>query len=233
MITKIFLLANILLFSGVLNSDVFSKLNDNDMNINLDEVKIGPDYFPIDPSLKLVYNSSMGEAYAEIKKKGSSYIMDLRNEDFYFIQTIFVENDTVFLSKLEQEVDVFLFISSSASVTYNRPYLRFPFPLKKNDSWTWNGVEYIDDANPDTIKVSGKVLGQEIVETEAGKFDCIKFQIDIHKKKSGSHTKFYEWRAPKIGLVKLEAFIDSKGFIGTIMNLLGYDEMKFELKEIL
>lgn len=233
LITKIFLLANILLFSGVLNSDVFSKLNDNDMNINLDEVKIGPDYFPTDPSLKLVYNSSMGEAYAEIKKKGSSYIMDLRNEDFYFIQTIFVENDTVFLSKLEQEVDVFLFISSSASVTYNRPYLRFPFPLKKNDSWTWNGVEYIDDANPDTIKVSGKVLGQEIVETEAGKFDCIKFQIDIHKKKSGSHTKFYEWRAPKIGLVKLEAFIDSKGFIGTIMNLLGYDEMKFELKEIL
>ena len=235
LITKIFLLANILLFSGVLNSDVFSKLNDNDnhMNINLDEVKIGPDYFPIDPSLKLVYNSSMGEAYAEIKKKGSSYIMDLRNEDFYFIQTIFVENDTVFLSKLEQEVDVFLFISSSASVTYNRPYLRFPFPLKKNDSWTWNGVEYIDDANPDTIKVSGKVLGQEIVETEAGKFECIKFQIDIHKKKSSSHTKFYEWRAPKIGLVKLEAFIDSKGFIGTIMNLLGYDEMKFELKEIL
>ncbi len=71
-----------------------------------------------------------------------------------------------------------------------------------------------------------------MVETEAGKFDCVKFQIDINKKKSGSHTKFYEWRTPKIGLVKLEAFIDSKGFIGTIMNLLGYDEMKFELKKI-
>ena len=92
--------------------------------------------------------------------------------------------------------------------------------------------EYIDEENPDTISVSGKVLGSEFVETEAGKFDCIKFQIDIHKKKSGSHTKFYEWRTPKIGLVKLEAFIDSKGFIGTVMNLLGYDEMKFELKKI-
>jgi len=233
MITKITLLASILLFSGVLNSDVFSKFNDNDMNINLDEVKIGPEYFPTDPELKLVYNSSMGEAYAEIKKKGSSYIMDLRNDDFYFVQTVYVENDTIFLTKLEQEVDIFLFISSSASVTYGSPYLRFPFPLKNNDSWTWNGVEYIDEKNPDTIKVSGKVLGQEIVETEAGKFECIKFQIDIHKKKSGSHTKFYEWRAPKIGLVKLEAFIDSKGFIGTVMNLLGYDEMKFELKKIL
>ncbi|MCU0405578.1 MAG: hypothetical protein MUE64_01170, partial [Ignavibacteriaceae bacterium] len=68
MITKIFLLASLLLFSGALNSDVFSKLTDNE--INVDEVKIGPDYFPIDTSLKLVYNSSMGEAYAEVKKKG-------------------------------------------------------------------------------------------------------------------------------------------------------------------
>ena len=174
----------------------------------------------------------MGEAYAVIKRKGNNYVMDLRNDDFYFIQTVHVANDTVFLTKLEQEVDVFLFISSSASVTYNRPYLRFPFPLKNNDSWTWNGVEYIDEENPDSIKVSGKVLGSETVQTEAGKFECVKFQIDINKKKSGSHTRFYEWRTPKIGLVKLEAFIDSKGFIGTIMNLLGYDEMKFELKKI-
>ncbi|MDZ7623235.1 MAG: hypothetical protein U5J96_02145 [Ignavibacteriaceae bacterium] len=232
MITKIFLLASLLLISGVLNSDVISHLYNNNSSSNLDEVNIGPEYFPTDPSLKLVYNSSMGEAYAEIKKKGNSYIMDLRNDDFYFVQTVHVENDTVFLTKLEQEVDVFLFISSSSSVTYGRPYLRFPFPLKNNDSWTWNGVEYIDEENPDTIMVSGKVLGREIVETEAGNFDCVKFQIDIHKKKRGTHTKFYEWRTPNIGLVKLEAFIDSKGFIGTVMNLLGYDEMKFELKKI-
>lgn len=232
MISKIFLLTSVMLFIGILNSDVFSHIYNNQPNNNLDELKIGSDYFPTDPSLKLVYNSSMGDAYAEVKKKGNSYIMDLRNDDFYFVQTVYIENDTIFLTKLEQEVDVFLFVSSSASVTYNRPYLRFPFPLKNNDSWTWNGVEYIDEDDPDTIGVSGKVLEREMVETEAGKFDCVKFQIDIRKKKSGSHTKFYEWRTPKIGLVKLEAFIDSKGFIGTVMNLLGYDEMKFELKKI-
>ncbi|NWG27891.1 MAG: hypothetical protein HXY48_05070 [Ignavibacteriaceae bacterium] len=220
----------ILISSSIL---IFSKLNHEEINGLKLTKEITSDYFPTNPSLKLVYNSSMGEATAVIKKKGSNYIMDLRNDDFYFVQTVFIENDTVFLTKLEQEVDVFLFISSSASVTYNRPYLRFPFPLKKDDTWNWNGVEYIDEENPDTITVSGKVLGSEMITTEAGKFDCVKFQIDILKKKSGSHTKFYEWRTPKIGLVKLEAFIDSKGFIGTIMNLLGYDEMKFELKEIL
>jgi hypothetical protein len=232
MISKIFLLASVLLFFVVLNSDAFSHFYATQLNSNLDDINIGPNYFPTDPKLKLVYNSSMGEAYAVIKRKGNNYVMDLRNDDFYFIQTVHVANDTVFLTKLDQEVDVFLFISSSASVTYNRPYLRFPFPLKNNDSWTWNGVEYIDEENPDSIKVSGRVLGSETVQTEAGKFECVKFQIDINKKKSGSHTRFYEWRTPKIGLVKLEAFIDSKGFIGTIMNLLGYDEMVFELKKI-
>ncbi|MCW8805122.1 MAG: hypothetical protein OQK56_01575 [Ignavibacteriaceae bacterium] len=194
--------------------------------------EITNEYFPTDTLLKLSYNSSMGDAEAIIKQVGKNYIMDLRNDDFYFVQTVHVENDTIFLTKLDQEVDVFLFISSSSSVTYNRPYLRFPFPLSINDNWNWDGVEYIDGEDPDTISVSGKVLGEELLETEAGNFECVKFQIDIRKKKSGSHTKFYEWRTPKIGLVKLEAFIDSKGFIGTIINLLGYDEMKFELKKI-
>ncbi len=201
-------------------------------NSDFDEMIIGTEYFLMDTTLKLVYYSSLGEAYASVKKVADSYVMDLSNDKFYFIQTVYVENDTIFLTKLDQKVDVFLFISSKTSVTYNRPYLRFPFPLKKDDTWNWNGVEYIDGKNPDTISVSGKVLGSELVETEAGRFDCVKFQIDIRKKKNGSHTKFYEWRAPKVGLVKLEAFIDSKGFIGSVMKLLGYDEMKFELKKI-
>jgi hypothetical protein len=195
--------------------------------------EIGSEYFPVDPSLKLVYNSSFGEAYSVIKKKGNDYILDLSNDDFFFVQTVQVENDTVYLTKLDQEVDVFLFISAGSVVTYDHPYLRFPFPLKTNDTWSWTGVEYIDEENPDTITVSGMVLGEELVETEAGNFDCVKFQIDIRKKKRGSHTKFYEWRTPKIGLVKLEAYIDSKGFIGTIMDMLGYDEMSFILKKII
>ncbi|GIK60530.1 MAG: hypothetical protein HND39_13340 [Ignavibacteriota bacterium] len=209
------------------NAKQSAKIKSTEKNI------IGPEYFPINTSLKLVYNSSMGEAYSTVKKNGKNFTLDLWNDDFYFNQTVQVTNDTIYLTKLDQNVDVFLFISSSSSVTYNKPYLRFPFPLKKNDTWNWEGVEYIDEANPDTINVSGRVIGNETIVVEAGKFECVKFQIDIHKKKRGTHTKFYEWRTPKIGLVKLEAFIDSKGFIGTIMNLLGYDEMMFELKEII
>jgi hypothetical protein len=222
---NIFFILIFLLLTGL----SFTHSKNSELNT---EKEIGPEYFPIDPSLKLIYNSSLGEANARISKVGSDYILDLRNKKFYFVQTVHLENDSIYLTKLDQKVDVFLFIKSSVSVTYNRPYLRFPFPLQLNDSWNWNGVEYIDQTNPDTISVSGKVLGEEMIRTEAGNFNCIKFQIDINKKKSGSHTRFYEWRTPNIGLVKLEAFIDSKGFIGSVMKILGYDEMKFELKKI-
>ena len=195
--------------------------------------EITNEYFSVDTSLKLVYDSNFGEALSVVEKKGNDYILDIRNDDFFFVQTVHVKNDTVYLTKLDEEVDVFLFISAGVAVTYDRPTLRYPFPLKTNDTWNWTGVEYIDEANPDTITITGVVLGEEVVETELGDFDCVKFQIDIHKKKSGSHTKFYEWRTPRIGLVKLEAYIDSKGFIGTIMDILGYDEMSFILKKII
>ncbi len=225
-----FLLAIFILIIGL----PFTLSNDfsNQLFTSAVSAEIGREYFPLDSSLRLTYNSTFGEAFGEIKRKGDSYILDLHNDDFFFIQTVHVKNDTVYLDKLDQKVNVFLFISSEMTVTYDRPYLRFPFPLKLNDTWKWIGIEYIDGGNPDTITVSGKVLGEETIKTETGNFECVKFQIEIRKKKRGTYTKFYEWRAPNVGLVKLEAYIDSKGFIGTIMSLLGYDEMYFILKKI-
>ena len=211
----------------------FSEISRDKDNKSQTPKAITSEYFSVDPSLKLIYDSNFGEAISVIEKKGNDYILDMRNDDFFFVQTVHVKNDTVYLTKLDEEVDIFLFISAGVAVTYDRPTLRYPFPLKINDTWNWTGIEYIDEENPDTITITGVVLGEEVVETEAGDFNCVKFQIDIHKKKSGSHTKFYEWRTPKIGLVKLEAYIDSKGFIGTIMDLLGYDEMNFILKKII
>ena len=211
----------------------FAEININKVTSSPMLKEVTSDYFPVDPSLKLVYNSSFGEANSIIERNGNDFILDIRNDDFFFVQTIHVKNDTIYLTKLDENVDVFLFISAGVVVTYDRPTIRFPFPLKNNDTWNWKGIEYIDEENPDTITITGKVLGEELIETEAGNFDCVKFQIDINKKKSGTHTKFYEWRTPKVGLIKLEAYIDTKGFIGTIMDLLGYDEMNFLLKKIM
>ena len=130
---KIIPIISVLIF--IVISYIFPK-NDWQGNLGLPALKeYSSEYFPVDPSLKLVYNSSFGEAHSVIKKKGNNYILDLRNDDFFFVQTVQVENDTVYLTKLDQEVDVFLFISAGVAVTYDHLYLRFPFLLKTKDNW--------------------------------------------------------------------------------------------------
>jgi hypothetical protein len=54
----------------------------------------------------------------------------------------------------------------------------------------------------------------------------------VIKKSSGKITRYYEWRTPDIGLVKLEADLDPKGFAGMIQGLLGYGEIYFTLKSV-
>ena len=103
--------------------------------------------------------------------------------------------------------------------------------MTTGQTWKWEGIEYIDEENADSIVITGELLGVENLSTPAGDFECIKIQTDIHKK-SGAHTLFYELRTPEIGLVKLEAYLDTKGFIGTIIDLLGYDTMYFNLIKV-
>ncbi len=188
----------------------------------------GAEYFPTDKDLVLYYDSNFGEAKFLVVEDGETLSLDMRSDDFMFIQDVVVKNDSVFLTRLEEEVDVLFFFSAGITVTYNEPALRIPFPMKAGQTWKWEGIEYVDVEKADSIVITGELLGEEIVSTEAGEFRCIKIQTDIHKK-SGVHTRFYEWRTPKIGLVKLEAQMDTKGFIGTIIDLLGYDSMYFSL----
>jgi len=225
----------ILLFSTILLMG-FS-FNSSSIIIKHNKISTSPgkeyraEYFSTDKDLVLYYDSNFGEAKSYVKEDGETLILDMRSDDFIFIQDVVVKNDTVYLTRLEEEVDVLFFFSAGIKVTYNEPVLRIPFPMKAGQTWKWEGMEYIDEGEADSIVISGILLGEEIVTTAAGEFECIKIQTDIHKK-SGVHTRFYEWRTPKIGLVKLEAQMDTKGFIGTIIDLLGYDSMYFSLIRI-
>jgi hypothetical protein len=103
-------------------------------------------------------------------------------------------------------------------------------PLVQGETWEWTGVEYIDD-NVDTLFITAEYAGDEIITTPAGEFSCKKVNYVI-KKSSGKVTRYYEWRTPVIGLVKLEADLDPKGFAGMIQGLLGYDKIYFTLKSV-
>ena len=226
---KILLLSTILLMGFSFNSSSFEIAYKN--NATPPDEEYGAEYFSTDKDLVLYYDSNFGEAKSFVKDDGERLILDMRSDDFIFIQDIVVKNDSIYLTRLEEEVDVLLFISAGQTVTYNEPALRIPFPMKAGQTWKWEGIEYIDEEDADSIVITGELLGEEIITTVAGDFECIKIQTDIHKK-SGAHTRFYEWRTPEIGLVKLEAQIDTKGFIGTIIDLLGYDSMYFSLIKI-
>ncbi len=197
----------------------------------IEETKyVGLEYFPFDTNKKLIYETTFGEASSVIKSQGDEYVQELKSDDFIMNQRLNIIDDKYCVIDLQQEIDVFLFITHSVDVTYNEPARLISLPLKEYKKWEWTGVEYIND-KVDTLFITTEYVGDEIVSTEAGEFNCKKINYVI-KKSSGKVTKYYEWRTPGIGLVKFEADLDPKGFIGTLQGLLGYDEINFTLKRV-
>jgi len=191
---------------------------------------VGKEYFSFDTNTKLTYETTFGEAICTIKVDGEEFVQELRADDFEMNQRLNIIDDKYCVIDLQQEVDVFLFITHSVDVTYSEPARLVGLPLKQDEKWEWTGVEYIND-KIDTLFVTTEYAGDELVTTPAGEFNCKRINYVI-RKSSGKVTKYFEWRTPGIGLVKFEADLDPKGFIGTLQGLLGYDEIYFTLKKV-
>jgi hypothetical protein len=187
-------------------------------------------YYPLDVNTKMIYESTFGETTCTTKKDGNNYQQKFKSDGFEMFQRLGFVDDSYAVIDLQQEIDVFLFITHSVDVKYSEPAQMIGLPLIQGDTWEWTGVEYIDD-NVDTLLITAEYTGDEIINTPAGEFNCKKVNYVI-KKSSGKVTRYYEWRTPGIGLVKLEADLDPKGFAGTIQGLLGYDEIYFTLKSV-
>ena len=191
---------------------------------------IDKDYYPLDVNTKMIYESTFGETTCITKKDGDNYQQEFKSDDFEMFQRLGFVDDSYVIIDLQQEIDVFLFITHSVDVNYGEPAQMIGLPLVQGETWEWTGVEYIDD-NIDTLFITAEYTGDEIVTTPAGEFNCKKVNYVI-KKSSGKITRYYEWRTPDIGLVKLEADLDPKGFAGMIQGLLGYGEIYFTLKSV-
>lgn len=193
---------------------------------------INSDYFPFDSTKKLIYESTFGETECTTKLNGNNYLQEFKSDDFEMFQHINIIGKNYCVIDLQQEIDVFLFITHSIDAKYNEPAQMVKLPLSQNEEWTWTGFEYHDDdEDADSLSITTKYTGDELITTPAGEFNCKKLEYVI-RKSSGTVTKYYEWRAKDIGLVKLEADLDPKGFVGTIQGLLGYDDIYFNLKDI-
>jgi hypothetical protein len=205
------------------------KNNPNDKNNTVEKISIAK-YFPLNESIGLQYNSNFGKTNYTLIKSGEDYIQKFKSDDFFSAQSIKLIDNSIFLTSMEQEVDVLLFISHGIFVTYNEPALLLPLNLEIGEEWNWKGIEYIDERT-DTVTISGKLTGFEVIDCEAGKFNCLRFDYEISKA-SGKLTRFTEWREENIGIVKLTADVSQKGFAGLMISLLGYDDIFFELEKI-
>ena len=198
---------------------------------DIEETKsVGIEYFPFDPNTKLTYETTFGETTCITKPDGEGFVQEFRSDDFEMNQRLNIIDNKYCVIDIQQVIDVFLFITHSVDVTYSEPARLVGLPLKQDEKWEWTGIEYIDD-KIDTLFVTTEYDGDELLVTPAGEFNCKKINYVI-RKSSGKFTKYYEWRTPGIGLVKLEADLDPRGFIGTLQGLLGYDEIYFTLKKV-
>ncbi|GBD88201.1 hypothetical protein BMS3Abin03_02136 [bacterium BMS3Abin03] len=191
---------------------------------------IDSEYFPFDSTSKLIYESTFGEAECITRSNGGDYLQEFKSDDFKMLQRINIIDNNFCVIDLQQEINIFLFITHSIDVKYNEPAQMVKLPLAQNEKWKWTGIEYID-GTADTLLITTEYKGDEVITTPAGEFNCKKLEYVI-RKSSGKVTKYYEWRTPGIGLVKLEADLDPGGFAGTIQKLLGYEEIYFTLKDI-
>jgi len=190
---------------------------------------IDEEYFPLalDISKKLIYESTFGEVTCITRKDGDNFQQEFKSDDFEMFQRLNIIDGSYSVIDMQQKIDIFLFITHSVDVKYSEPAQMIGLPLAENEKWEWRGIEYIDD-DIDTLLITSEYVGDEVLSTPAGEFICKKVNYII-KKSSGKVTRFYEWRAPEVGLVKLEADLDPKGFAGMIQGLLGYGDIYFSL----
>jgi hypothetical protein len=226
LLVKVFTALLISIFISNYNLAQFVLLSHNSVSPK----SIDKDYYLLDENVQMIYESTFGETTCITRKDGNNYQQEFKSDDFEMFQRLGFVDDSYVVIDLQQEIDVFLFITHSVDVKYGEPAQMIGLPLVQGETWEWTGVEYIDD-NVDTLFITAEYDGDEIITTPAGEFNCKKVSYVI-RKSSGKVTRYYEWRTPGIGLVKLEADLDPRGFAGTIQGLLGYDEIYFTLKSV-
>jgi len=207
----------------------YSTMGDASLNEKKSALTIAS-YFPPNDQITLVYNSSFGETITKYFQDGGFIISSSEADDFKYRQALIIKNDGVYAIETYQFVKIFLFINKEATSSYGKPLLRFPLPLLPGMEWKWEGDEY-SDGDTNKVKVTGKVFGEEIVETDAGRFEAVKLE-SLVEGSSDLKNRVTEWYAEGIGLIKAKVIIEGGGIMGFVRDILGYGTIEFELKEI-
>lgn len=187
------------------------------------------DYQPAE-NIKLIYDSDFGETTSRIEITDEGYIDINENDDFRYVQQMKYGDNGIYLLNADQQVDLFLFISKEITTEYPIPVLQLPKKLVANQEWIWEGFKVENDDTID-VRTVGKFIGEESITVPAGTFKALRIQYAIETS-DGENSIITQWMVRNVGRVKMDISIDGNGFVGTMISLLGYDEIEFNLKEI-
>jgi hypothetical protein len=207
-----------------------SSTNLKPMEINRESFEVirankeyGKEYFPLNIGKVYHFDSNVGETTAEFKPDDNGVILTFDAPNMEYKQTLLQKDEGIFLTRTE--TSAFMFFGND--IKYTEPVLRIPFPVKQGDKWEWHALE-TEDEDTTKLTIKGEILGEEFVTTPAGKFKSLKIRQYVSSE-GGSSNVLTEWFAPQIGLVKSHAVLEGQGITGMIQDLLGFDEVQFEL----
>ena len=205
-----------------------SKINSVKANdLFLTAVSLSNEYFPVE-NKQLKYESDFGDVSLKIDKENQFNVFTLEGDNFLYRQKLLVNEQGVFVKEVFQKVRVFLVINQEESFSYSELFPRIKFPLTNGKTWDWEGQELMEEET-NTINLKANVIGKEQIKVPASTFETIRVETKIAST-SGSKSIVNEWYAKNIGLVKMTANLEGGGLVGTFRDILGYGEIKFELK---
>ena len=187
-------------------------------------------YMPENSDVQLVFDSNFGETVTRYESDENKFKIINESDKFLYVQEFTQNENGVFLTDTEQNIDIFWFIKHSATIKYLTPALQVPPPLKVDQEWKWSGFQDIDG---DTVQldIAGRVIGEEIVELPAGKYEALRIELIVNLE-GGERSTVNQWFVKGLGTVKLHALVEDPGILGLAMKIFGYDEIYFDLKEV-
>ncbi len=180
---------------------------------------------------RLVLDSDFGETLSRVEINENRYMDINESDDFHYTQELERREDGIYLVSADQHVDVFLFISKSMETSYPTPPLQLPATFKIGDKWSWKTYK-VEDEDSIFVTTSGRIEAEEKLFFPAGEFDALRIVFDIETSE-GEKSTVTQWMAPNLGRIKMNVVMEGGGFVGTILSILGYDEIEFNLKEVL
>lgn len=186
----------------------------------------GLEYFPLKKNSTYKYDSNLGNTTAKTKSEGKGIKLSYDSGNITYQQNLYADSTGIYLTKVENKA---LFWGNK--VTYSKPVLRIPFPVKVGDTWYWEGYEHHENGEKTKMTLKGKMVSEEVISTRAGKFNCIKITLEI-KSENGSSNTTTEWLAPGIGIVKFHAVMQGKGIAWVVQKMMGLKEVEFSLAEM-